>query len=35
MVEDRYIGLMLALSSSLAIGTSFILTKKVLCRLFY
>ncbi|TFK83164.1 DUF803-domain-containing protein [Polyporus arcularius HHB13444] len=28
MVEDRYIGLALAVSSSLAIGTSFILTKK-------
>ncbi|KAI0777355.1 magnesium transporter NIPA-domain-containing protein [Trametes elegans] len=28
MVEDRYIGLALAISSSLAIGTSFILTKK-------
>lgn len=29
MVEDKYIGLALALSSSLAIGTSFIITKKV------
>ncbi len=29
MVEDKYIGLSLAVSSSLAIGTSFILTKKV------
>ena len=29
MVEDKYIGLTLAISSSLAIGTSFILTKKV------
>ena len=29
MVEDKYIGLALAVSSSLAIGTSFILTKKV------
>ncbi|KAI0371388.1 DUF803-domain-containing protein [Pilatotrama ljubarskyi] len=28
MVEDKYIGLALAISSSLAIGTSFILTKK-------
>lgn len=28
MVEDKYIGLVLALSSSLAIGTSFIITKK-------
>ncbi|TCD61175.1 hypothetical protein EIP91_008819 [Steccherinum ochraceum] len=28
MVEDKYIGLMLAVSSSLAIGTSFIITKK-------
>ncbi|CDO71159.1 hypothetical protein BN946_scf184845.g29 [Trametes cinnabarina] len=28
MVEDKYIGLALAVSSSLAIGTSFILTKK-------
>ncbi|EJD05516.1 DUF803-domain-containing protein [Fomitiporia mediterranea MF3/22] len=28
MVEDKYIGLALALSSSLAIGTSFIITKK-------
>jgi hypothetical protein len=37
MVEDKYIGLALALSGSLAIGTSFIITKKVLadryCRL--
>jgi hypothetical protein len=30
MVEDKYIGLALALSGSLAIGTSFIITKKVL-----
>lgn len=29
MVEDKYIGLVLAVSSSLAIGTSFIITKKV------
>ena len=29
MLEDKYIGLSLAVSSSLAIGTSFILTKKV------
>ena len=29
MVEDKYIGLALAISISLAIGTSFILTKKV------
>ena len=29
MVEDKYIGLVLAMSSSLAIGTSFIITKKV------
>ena len=29
MVEDKYIGLTLALSGSLAIGTSFIITKKV------
>ncbi len=29
MVEDKYIGLLLAMSSSLAIGTSFIITKKV------
>ncbi|KAK7545988.1 magnesium transporter NIPA-domain-containing protein [Phyllosticta citricarpa] len=28
MVEDKYVGLMLAISSSLAIGTSFVLTKK-------
>lgn len=28
MVEDKYIGLVLAMSSSLAIGTSFIITKK-------
>ncbi|OCH91265.1 DUF803-domain-containing protein, partial [Obba rivulosa] len=28
MVEDKYIGLVLAVSSSLAIGTSFIITKK-------
>lgn len=28
MVEDKYIGLALAMSSSLAIGTSFIITKK-------
>lgn len=29
MVEDKWIGLALAMSSSLAIGTSFIITKKV------
>lgn len=29
MVNDKYIGLALAVSSSLAIGTSFIITKKV------
>jgi hypothetical protein len=29
MLEDKYIGLALAVSSSLAIGTSFIITKKV------
>jgi hypothetical protein len=29
MVEDKYIGLALAVSSSFAIGTSFIITKKV------
>lgn len=29
MVDDKYIGLALALASSLAIGTSFIITKKV------
>lgn len=28
LVEDKYIGLGLAVSSSLAIGTSFIITKK-------
>ncbi|KAF2085554.1 DUF803-domain-containing protein [Saccharata proteae CBS 121410] len=28
MIEDKYVGLMLAVSSSLAIGTSFVLTKK-------
>lgn len=28
MVEDKYIGLALAVSSSIAIGTSFIITKK-------
>lgn len=28
MVDDKYIGLALAISSSLAIGTSFIITKK-------
>ncbi len=28
MIEDKYIGLALAMSSSLAIGTSFIITKK-------
>ena len=31
MVEDKYIGLALAISSSFAIGTSFIITKKVRC----
>lgn len=29
MLEDKYIGLVLAFSGSLAIGTSFIITKKV------
>ncbi|CBX94212.1 hypothetical protein LEMA_P123640.1 [Plenodomus lingam JN3] len=29
MVEDKYVGLMLAVSSSLAIGASFVITKKV------
>jgi hypothetical protein len=29
MVHDKYIGLALAVSGSLAIGTSFIITKKV------
>lgn len=29
MVEDKYIGLVVAISGSLAIGTSFIITKKV------
>jgi hypothetical protein len=29
MVEDKYIGLALAVSSSVAIGTSYIITKKV------
>ena len=33
MIEDKYIGLALAVSSSLAIGTSFIITKKVRARL--
>ena len=28
MVDDKYIGLALAVSSSIAIGTSFIITKK-------
>lgn len=28
-MEDKYIGLLLAVSSSVAIGTSFIITKKV------
>lgn len=28
-LEDKYIGLALAVSSSVAIGTSFIITKKV------
>jgi hypothetical protein len=28
MVEDKYVGLMLAVSSSLAIGASFVITKK-------
>ncbi|GME25038.1 hypothetical protein BKCO1_2200089 [Neofusicoccum parvum] len=32
MVEDKYVGLMLAVSSSLAIGTSFVLTKKGLIQ---
>ena len=29
MLEDKYIGLSLAVSGSLAIGTSFIITKEV------
>ncbi|KAH8909783.1 hypothetical protein BR93DRAFT_924793 [Coniochaeta sp. PMI_546] len=29
MLEEKYIGLALAISSSLAIGTSFAITKKV------
>ena len=29
MVDDKYIGLVLSLSGSVAIGTSFIITKKV------
>ena len=29
MVEDKYIGLALAVAGSVAIGTSFIITKKV------
>jgi hypothetical protein len=29
MIEDKYIGLALAVSGSVAIGTSFIITKKV------
>lgn len=29
MVDDKYIGLALAVSGSIAIGTSFIITKKV------
>jgi hypothetical protein len=29
MVEDKYIGLSLAVTSSLAIGASFVITKKV------
>lgn len=28
MVEDKYIGLALAITSTLAIGTSFVITKK-------
>jgi hypothetical protein len=28
-MEEKYIGLLLAVSSSLAIGTSFVITKKV------
>jgi hypothetical protein len=32
MVDDKYIGLALAVSSSLAIGTSYIITKKVRAR---
>lgn len=34
MVDDKYIGLALAVSSSIAIGTSFIITKKVSYILF-
>jgi hypothetical protein len=29
MIEDKYIGLALAVAGSIAIGTSFIITKKV------
>lgn len=29
MLDDKYIGLLLAVSGSIAIGTSFIITKKV------
>jgi hypothetical protein len=31
MVDDKYIGLMLAVGGSVGIGTSFIVTKKVEC----
>lgn len=33
--NDKYIGLALAISSSVAIGTSFIITKKVSVRSLY
>ncbi|KAG9592258.1 hypothetical protein KCU77_g24308, partial [Aureobasidium melanogenum] len=32
MVEDKYIGLALAVASTLAIGTSFVITKKGLMQ---
>jgi hypothetical protein len=32
MIEDKYIGLALAMSSALAIGTSFVITKKGLIQ---
>lgn len=32
MVEDKYIGLALAVTSTLAIGTSFVITKKGLMQ---
>ena len=33
-MEDKYIGLLLAVAGSVAIGTSFIITKKVLFFVF-